>query len=110
MKVKLPAEFNRKHYQTRAEILKALAHPTRLFIVERLTIREHCVCELKEMVGDDMSTISKHLSVLRNAGLVSDEKRGLQVWYSLACPCVMNFMGCIEETIKANNRARMEIA
>jgi len=62
-----------QRYATRAEILKALAHPTRLFLVDRLSRREHCVCELVELVGVDFSTVSKHLSILKNAGFVTDE-------------------------------------
>jgi ArsR family transcriptional regulator len=98
------------HYIARAEIIKALAHPTRLFIVDRLSEREHCVCELTEMIGADTSTVSKHLSVMKNAGIVSCYKRGLQVWYSLKCPCILNFFGCVEETIRQGAREHMELA
>lgn len=94
----------RDHYASRANILKALSHPTRLYIVDRLAEKEHCVCELTDLIGADTSTVSKHLSVLKNAGIVADEKRGLQVFYSLKVPCILNFFGCIEETIKVNVR------
>jgi ArsR family transcriptional regulator len=90
------------HYTARAEIIKALAHPTRLFIIDRLADREHCVCELTEMIGADTSTVSKHLSVMKNAGIVLSEKRGLQVWYSLRVPCILNFFGCMEAVIREN--------
>lgn len=83
-------------FEARARVLKALAHPTRLYFAERLGEREHCVCELTEMVNLDISTVSKHLSVMKNAGLVVDEKRGQQVWYSLKVPCVLKFFDCIE--------------
>ena len=62
--------------KARAAVYKALGHPTRLFIVEELSHGERCVCELTAMVGADVSTVSKHLSVLRGVGLVEDEKRG----------------------------------
>ena len=92
----------KKHrLEARAQIIKALAHPSRLFIVEELSQGERCVCELRDMIGADISTISKHLSVLKEAGIVDDEKRGLQVWYSLRVPCILNFFGCIEEVLKA---------
>jgi len=87
-------------YEARASIIKAMAHPTRLFLVDELSRRSRCVCELTEMVGADTSTVSKHLSILKAAGIVSDEKRGLQVWYTLKMPCVMNFFGCVEQVIK----------
>ena len=87
--------------ERRAGILKALALPSRLMMVDELAGGERCVCELQELVGADMSTVSKHLSVLKNAGLVASEKRGLQVFYTLLSPCVMNFFSCIESVIEA---------
>ena len=89
-------------YEARARIIKAMSHPTRLFMVDELSKGERCVCELTEMVGDDISTISKHLSVLRNAGIVSDEKRGTQVFYTLRFHCVLNFFSCVESVLKTN--------
>jgi len=91
-------------YEARARIIKALAHPTRLFLVDELSRGERCVCELTEMVGADMSTVSKHLAVLRSAGIVEDEKRGSQVFYALRTPCVLNFFKCVEGVLKSNAR------
>ncbi len=83
-------------YKNQARIIKALAHPTRLFIVDELSRGERCVCELKDMIGVEMPTVSRHLSVLRNAGILADDKRGLQVFYRLRVPCVLNFFKCVE--------------
>lgn len=83
-------------YKHQAWIIKALAHPTRLFIVDELSRGERCVCELKDMIGVEMPTVSRHLSVLRNAGILVDDKRGLQVFYRLRVPCVLNFFKCVE--------------
>lgn len=94
----------RFEYETKARVIKALAHPTRLFIVDELSRGERCVCEITGLVGDDISTISKHLSVLRNAGIVMDEKRGQQVYYSLRCPCVLNFFSCVEAVISESRQ------
>ncbi len=94
----------KKRYEARAHIMKALAHPTRLFIIDELAKRERCVCELRDMIGADVSTVSRHLTVLREAGVVEDEKRGLQVWYRLRVPCILNFFGCVEDVLKANVR------
>jgi len=85
-----------KKYKQRSEIMKALAHPTWLFIVDFLANGEKCVCEIVEQVGVDISTISKHLLVMKNAGLVEDEKRGLNVFYKLVCPCISNLFTCLE--------------
>lgn len=87
-------------FASRAAVLKAMAHPSRLFILDRLSRREHCVQELTELIGADISTVSKHLAVLRNAGIVSDDKRGQQVWYSLRVPCVLRFFDCVETVLQ----------
>ena len=88
------------HFEAKARIIKAMAHPTRLFMVDVLSHKEQCVCELTRMVGADTSTVSKHLAILKAAGIVEDEKRGLQVWYSLKVPCILNFFGCVEQVQK----------
>ena len=88
-------------YNAQAKVHKALAHPTRLFIVEELSRHERCVCELTAMVGVEMATVSRHLSVLRGAGIVEDDKRGAQVFYRLKTPCVMNFFRCVRDVRQA---------
>ena len=102
-------EKTRYLYELRAKIIKAAAHPSRLFILDKLKEHEHCVCDLTEMLGFDASTISKHLSVLKGAGLVKDEKRGLKVYYSLTKPCILNMMGCIDKSIKENAKKNLGI-
>lgn len=83
-------------YKTQARILKALAHPTRLFIVDELVRGERCVCELTDLIGVAMPTVSRHLSLLKAAGILRDEKRGSLVYYRLRVPCVLNFFKCVE--------------
>lgn len=81
-----------------AAIFKALGHPTRLWIVEQLADgREHCVCEFVEAVGVDFSTISQHLAVLKKAGIIADDKRGKQVFYSLCFSCLIDFIHCLRQ-------------
>jgi len=96
-------------YQARAKVIKALAHPTRLFIVDQLASSEKCVCELRDLVGADMSTVSKHLSIMKEAGILADEKRGLQVYYRLRVPCIVNLFGCIEGVLRANAEAHADV-
>lgn len=96
-------------YEARAKIIKAMAHASRLFIIEELYKQERCVGELTEMIGADASTISKHLSVLKNAGLVTDEKRGNSIFYHLRVPCIMDFMGCLEDVLSANVKEHKKI-
>ncbi len=88
-------------FRARAAVLKALAHPTRLFLADHLRGGEKCVRELTALVGADISTVSKHLAVLKGAGLVLDRKQGLQVFYSLRFPCVLDFFTCVESVIHA---------
>ncbi|MCL4218073.1 MAG: winged helix-turn-helix domain-containing protein [Candidatus Hydrogenedentes bacterium] len=96
----------RSRYQARAKIIKAMAHPSRLFIIDQLAEGERCVRELTDMIGADKSTVSKHLSVLKEAGIVEDDKRGLQVYYTLRVPCVTSLFGCIEAVVKSNYEAQ----
>ncbi len=87
--------------EAKAKVLKALAHPTRLWMAEQLADGERCVCEFANMVDADFSTISKHLTVLKQAGIVEYDKRGKQVFYRLKVPCVLKFMSCVEAVIKS---------
>ena len=96
-------------HEARAKIIKAMAHPSRLFIIEELSKYERCVNELTEMIGADASTVSKHLSVLKNAGLVVDEKRGNSIFYHLRIPCIMDFFGCVEDVLSANAKEHANI-
>jgi len=94
-------------YEAKAHVLKALGHPTRLWIVESLAVGERCVCELVSELDADFSTVSKHLSVLKQVGLLEANKRGKQVFYRLKVPCVLNFMQCVEAVLQ--NRAQTQI-
>ena len=84
-----------------AEVAKALAHPSRLAMIEELARGERCVCELQALVGHDMSTVSRHLSVLRAAGIVDDEKRGAWVYYRLKCPCILGVFSCVDAVVQS---------
>ncbi len=96
-------------YEARARIIKAMAHPTRLFIVNELSNEEKCVCELTDMIDADVSTVSKHLSILKTAGIIQDDKRGSSVYYTLKVPCVLNFFKCVESVIAANAKEQLKL-
>jgi ArsR family transcriptional regulator, arsenate/arsenite/antimonite-responsive transcriptional repressor len=96
-------------YEARARIIKAMAHPSRLFIIEELKKNERSVGELTELIGSDTSTVSKHLSVLKNSGIIVDERRGTSIIYQLKTPCILNFIECIEEVMKSNANNQIEI-
>ncbi|WP_460167486.1 ArsR/SmtB family transcription factor [Thermostilla marina] len=91
----------KRRLEARVKVLKALAHPTRLFIVQELSrCEEKCVCELTEMIGADMSTVSRHLALLKNAKLIEDDKRGAQVFYRLRVRCILNFLDCVDSVLQ----------
>lgn len=92
----------KQHYEARAQIAKALAHPSRLLILDALADGEICVCELTPLVGADQSTVSKHLAILKNAGLIEDRKQGVMTYYRLKCRCIAGFFTCIESILKQN--------
>lgn len=99
--------YDEELYKAKAQVIKAMGHPSRLAMIEALADGELCVCELQALVGSDMSTVSKHLSVLRNAGIVSGRKKGLWMYYRLCCPCILDFLGCIDAVIRADAEQKM---
>ncbi|MCB2191620.1 MAG: metalloregulator ArsR/SmtB family transcription factor [Deltaproteobacteria bacterium] len=98
-----------KRLEARARILKAVGNASRLLILEELAQGEKCVADLTQAVGSDISTVSKHLSLLKSVGLVRDEKRGNQVFYTLMAPCVLNFFDCVESVLEARVQAQIEM-
>lgn len=92
----------RQRYEARARIAKALAHPSRLLMLDALADGEMCVCELTNLVGADQSTVSKHLAVLKQAGIVSDRKEGVMVFYRVKICCLQGFWECVESVLKEN--------
>ena len=91
-----------------AAVIKALSHPTRLLIVDMLSKKNICVCEITKAIGNDMSTVSKHLSVLKNSGLVDITRKGNQIFYNLKCPCILEFMNCIAKVSKTAAKEKIK--
>ena len=89
------ARLQPRQLQRQSEVFKALGHPGRMAIVHALAGGEVCACELAQVAGCLPSTTSRHLTVLRHAGLIADERRGQQIFYRLTCPCVLTFAECI---------------
>ncbi len=88
----------RSEIEQQAKIFKALGHPTRLYLANYLRNGEQCVCDLQALVGDDISTVSRHLNVLREARIVSSRKVGSFMYYSLELTCLETFLSCIRNT------------
>ena len=104
--MKTKPRHSKERYAARARIAKALAHPSRLLMLETMEEKERCVCELTELVGADQSTVSKHLAVLKQAGLVEDRKEGVMVYYRVKVCCLQGFWDCIEGVMAENLKAQ----
>ena len=100
---------NRLFLAEQAKIFKALGHPSRLLMVDALRGGELCVCELQKLVGDDMSTVSKHLAVLKDAGVVAADKRGTITYYRLALCCLDTFLQCTGNLVEKRIRAQLAV-
>ena len=87
-------------FEKQAEIAKAVAHPLRIAVVNFLKDGEQCVCDIAEHVGAERSNVSRHLSVMVNAGVLEYRKEGLKVIYRLKCVCILDFFSCITGVLK----------
>lgn len=87
-------------FERQAEVAKAIAHPLRIAIVNFLKDGEQCVCDIAEHIGSERSNVSRHLSVMLNAGLLEYRKEGLKVIYRLKCACIVDFFSCVSRVLK----------
>lgn len=78
----------------RAKILKALANPTRLMMVDELSRGDRCVNDLRPLAKVNQSAISRHLAQLKNAGIVVERRAGTRVIHHLECPCILQALDC----------------
>ena len=99
-------EKTRKRYEARAKIAKAMAHPSRLLMLDLLQKQEMCVSELTDKVGADQSTVSKHLAVLKDVGLIGVRKEGALSYYRVTCGCLDGFFSCLESVLKSDVELR----
>ncbi len=85
--------------QRRARTLASLGHPSRLLIVDALKSGEKTVSELTNLVGSDISTVSRHLGVLRNAGIIGSRREANRILHRLLTPCLTEFLQCVEKVV-----------
>jgi len=93
----------------RAKCLKAMAHPARLAMLEKLLGGERCVCELQALVRSDITTVSKHLSLMRQAGLVTSRRSGLKIFYRLRDPRLAEMLGFVGTLFGASYRRKLAV-
>lgn len=86
-------------YEAKAQIYKALAHPIRVQVVEMLAQGEKSVSEIVANVGAKEANLSRHLGVLKSAGIIKSRKDGLNVYYQLIMPCLLNMFSCVESAL-----------
>ena len=96
-------------YEARAEVFRALAHPARLRILECLGAGERCVCELQTVAGGSLPTVSRHLAQMKAAGLLGCRREGVNIYYRLLVPCVIDVFACIDEALRADSERRADI-
>ena len=96
-----------ERFEARAKVFKGLAHPARLAMLQALARGERCVCELQELVGSDMSTVSKHLALLKETGVVSSRRQGNQAYYRLEMGCLPQFLNCVDAFLRQDLDARL---
>jgi DNA-binding transcriptional ArsR family regulator len=83
-----------------AEIVKSIAHPLRIAIVDYLKDGEQCVCDIAKHIESERSNVSRHLSVMVSGGVLSYRKDGLKVIYKLRAPCIVDFFSCVTNVLK----------
>ncbi len=98
-------ERTREDFRRQARIHQALSNESRLLIVDRLEKGELSVGELVGHVNLDQSTVSKHLRVLYEAGIVDFRKEGSLSLYFLLTPCVLDMFSCTERVLSGREKS-----
>jgi ArsR family transcriptional regulator, arsenate/arsenite/antimonite-responsive transcriptional repressor len=88
--------------EIRAKIIKSMAHPVRLMVIEFLKSGDQSFSDIFDLFQLDKSTVSKHLLVLKESGIVSSRKNGADMIYKLVVPCVTDFFSCVTAVIESN--------
>jgi DNA-binding transcriptional ArsR family regulator len=101
--------MKREEFQARARIMKALASPVRLMIVDELSRGERCVCELQPLFPMNKSTLSRHVAALKNVGIVSERREGVRCFLKLQTPCILNVFDCAMGVIRAEAKRQAKL-
>jgi DNA-binding transcriptional ArsR family regulator len=87
--------------ELKAEILKALAQPTRLKILELLRNGEKCICEIVPAINGEQSNISRHISLMQKSHLVTTRKDGVKVMVKVRDPEIFNILDRVSAILKS---------
>lgn len=97
-------------YKARARIMKALASPVRLRIVDELSRGERCICELQPLFPMNKSTLSRHVAALTNVGILRERREGVRCFLSLQTPCILKVFECAMAVIRAEAKRQAGMA
>lgn len=86
-----------------AEVLKAVAHPLRLLIIEVLQDGERCVGEIVEALGEKQAVTSQQLNMMRDRGVLACRREGAKVFYRIANPNVIRVLDCVYDHCDSKN-------
>jgi len=95
-------------YNLQADTLKAIAHPTRIEILQQLQQGERCVCEIFPALNIEQPNVSRHLSILKKEGIVSSRKEGLKVIYRVNDQRIFKILDLVTEMLKEHWDSRKE--
>jgi len=101
--------MNTEEFKARARIMKALASPVRLMIVDELSRGERCMCELQPLFPMNKSTLSRHVTALKNVGIVSERREGVRCFLKLQTPCILNVFDCAMGVIRAEAKRQAKL-
>jgi len=93
----------------KARVFNTLAHPLRLKILEKLREGACCVCKIISYVKGEQSNVSHHLAILKKAGIVRSEKKGLEVWYEVTDPKIFKLIDIVGDCIIQNLKRSRDI-
>ena len=102
--------MNDDELQAGAKVMKALASPVRLKLVDELSRGERCICELQPLFPKDKSTLSRHIAELRNAGIVAERREGVRCYLRLQSPCILKIFDCALGVIQSEARRHVALA
>ena len=104
------SKMDADEFQARARVMKALASPVRLMILDELSRGERCLCDLLPLFNVGKSTVSRHVAALKQVGIVSERREGARLILKLDTPCILNVFECAMGVIRAEARKKAKWA
>lgn len=93
----------------RAEVLRAIAQPTRIKIIEFLRDGERCVCEIFPAIAEEQSNTSRHLKMMQSCGILTRRKEGIKIFYALKHPEVLGILELVSSILKKEISGRNDL-